>query len=171
MQNSEGSTQSQQHSGATARSLCTPDDPFLIVVEDVNRADQPALLIERIAAWGSENNQKYYLQNPSWQLLCPVWPKILSTVTDEARKCIEGISVHASVFSQPEAAEAVQRKATLDNVRLSLLEAQSIAVGLGNDPLLIALYDFINLNQTNDVIAHFVAAAWNVYPYLRVILP
>ena len=37
--------------GTRARALCSPDNPLFIIVEDVNRSDQPALLLERLAAW------------------------------------------------------------------------------------------------------------------------
>jgi hypothetical protein len=37
--------------GAKARGICSPDNPFIILVEDVNWTDRPALLLERLVGW------------------------------------------------------------------------------------------------------------------------
>ena len=60
-------------SGPSAFSYSSSSEPFLIVVEDVNRSGQAARLIERIAGWnraGSAGDRE-----PPWRLVCPVWPQ------------------------------------------------------------------------------------------------
>lgn len=142
--------------GARVRALCSPDDPLLILVEDVNRSDRPALLLERLAGWAPTLSKDGSTERPSWRLLCPLWPKVLATTSDEARKRIEGLSVSVSTFTADEAHAAIKRRAALAAVPVSSLDTASIAEGLGNDPLLIALYDFTTGSEPQQVIGNFV---------------
>lgn len=142
--------------GVRARALCSPDDPLLILVEDVNWADRPALLLELLTSWAQTRSANACIERSNWHLLCPVWPKILATTSDEARKRIDALSVSVLPFTRSEARAAVQRCAALVNVPVSPLEADSLAEALGNDPLLIALYDFIQKSEPQQVIGNFV---------------
>lgn len=147
--------------GTKALSLCSPDDPLLILVEDVNRSNHPALLLERLVGWGSSRDENTSTKSPNWRLFCPVWPKVLATTSDEARKRIETLAVSAAPFTKDEARAAVERSAKLAKVTISSLEADSLAEALGNDPLLIALYNFAQKPEPQQVIGDFVKA--NLY--------
>lgn len=146
--------------GALACSLCSATDPLIILIEDVNRSNNPALLLERLAGWrGEPRNEDSSMENSNWRLLCPVWPKILATTADEARRRIESLSVWASPFTKDEARDAVERHAALANIFVSPLEANNLADALGNDPLLIALCNFPQRPDPEQVIGDFIKAS------------
>ena len=147
--------------GAKARALCSPDKPFLILIEDVNKSDHPALLLERLAGWATIQNKNDHIEVFAWHILCPVWPKVLAMTSDEARKRIEALSILAAPFTAEEACAAAERSAALTNVTVSALEASSIASALGNDPLLIALYDFAKKSEPQQVLGDFVNNSLN----------
>jgi hypothetical protein len=142
--------------GIKARAICSPDDPFIIVAEDVNWSEKPALLLERLVGWSLIRHDDTSADGSNWQLFCPVWPKVLATTSDEARKRIEALSVLALPFTAAEARSAVQRRAALASVPVSPLEADNLAGALGNDPLLIALYDFTQKPEPQQVITDFI---------------
>ena len=142
--------------GAKARALCSPDDPLLILVEDVNWTDQPALLLERLAGWSPTRASDTSAERSDWQLYCPVWPKLLATISEEARKRIDAVSIAILPFTADEGRAAVQRRATLVNVSVSPLQADNLADSLGHDPLLIALYDLSQKPEPHHVIGNFI---------------
>lgn len=142
--------------GVIARILCSRDDPLLILVEDVNWSDRPAILLERLVGWAPTRSADASTERTDWYLLCPVWPKVLATVSEEARKHIDALSVPASPFAADEARAAILRRAALANVSMSPLEADSLAEALGNDPLLIALHDLAHRPEPQRVIGDFV---------------
>lgn len=142
--------------GVRARALCSPDDPLLILVEDMNWADQPALLLERLTSWAQTLSADASIERSDWRLFCPVWPKTLATTSEGARKRIDALSVSVLPFTKSEARAAVKRRSELVNVLVSSLEADSLAEALGNDPLLIALYDFIQKPDAQQVIEDFI---------------
>ena len=142
--------------GAKARALCSPDDPLLILVEDVNWTDRPALLLERLAGWSPTRGSNASAERSDWQLYCPVWPKVLATISEEARKRIDAVSMAVLPFTAGEARAAVQRRGRLVHVSLSPLEADNLAESLGNDPLLIALYDLAQKPELQHVIRDFI---------------
>ena len=142
--------------GAKARAVCSRVNPLLILVEDVNWSDRPAILLERLVSWAPTRSADGSTERTDWHLFCPVWPKVLAMISEEARKRIDALTVSASPFTTGEARAAVQRSATLANATISPLEADTLAAALGNDPLLIALYDFANKPTTQQVIGDFV---------------
>jgi hypothetical protein len=142
--------------GAKARALCSVDSPLLILVEDVNWTDRPALLLERLAGWSPTRASDASAERSDWQLYCPVWPKVLAAISEQARKRIDAVSVAVSPFTAGEARAAVQLRAALANVSVSPLEAENLAESLGNDPLLIALYDLRQETEPRYVIRNFI---------------
>jgi len=146
----------ESDAGIKARSLCSHDDPLLILVEDINRSEQPAIMLERLASWASNQSNDDSTENLNWHLLCPIWPKFLAAISEEASKRIDALSVSVSSFTADEARIAVQRNATLAEIAVTPLEADSLAEALGNDPLMIALYDFAHKPAPQQVIRDFI---------------
>src|SRR6266571_3421072 len=144
--------------GARVRALCSPEDPFLVVVEDVNWSENPALLLERLVGWAGVRPENVSTERLNWGLFCPVWPKTLVTISDEARKRIESLSMLAAPFTANEARTAIECNAAIVNVPVSPLEADNLAEALGNDPLLIALYDFVKKPEPPQIIGNFIDA-------------
>ena len=145
----------------TALSICSPERPLLLVVEDINRADRTQFLAEKIANWSRAQTETEDKSNwkTKWHLLCPLWPETLVLLGDQARKRIESLLVSADGFSENEGRDAVIARARLAGNELSSLSALSISRSLGHDPLLIALYDFDNTPDPGKVIGQFVDAS------------
>ncbi len=139
----------------TALSICSPEHPLLLVVEDINRADRTQFLAEKIANWSRAQAETEDKGN--WHLLCPLWPETLALLRDQVRKRIESLLVFAGGFSENEGRDAVIARAKLVGNELSSSSALSISRSLGHDPLLIALYDdFDNTPDPDQVIGQFV---------------
>ena len=153
----------------TALSICSPERPLLLIVEDINRADRTQFLAEKIANWS--RTQAETEDKSNWHLLCPLWPETLTLLGDQARKRIESLLVFADGFSEDEGRDAVIARARLAGNEFSSSSALLISQSLGHDPLLIALYDFDNTPDPSQVIDQFInhslsrtAAAEKEYP-------
>lgn len=132
--------------GAAAFALGTTDAPLLLIIEDVNKAPQPLLVIERLAGWASAGRRdagpaEGGAARAPWRLVCPVWPQVLSGLRDDARRGVEALSLHAGPLTAEEGRAAVRHRAAKAGIVLSDLQAGAISDALGNDPLLIALHD------------------------------
>jgi hypothetical protein len=127
--------------GPSALSLCSPERPLLLVVEDVNRSGQPQILAEKLASWSQAPGKDEVGGQSCWHLICPLWPGILASLGEQARKRIESLSIMGGGFAEDEGRDAVLVRAQLHGRALSPLSARSVSRALGNDPLLIALYE------------------------------
>ena len=120
--------------GSTALSLASEHVQLLIVVEDLNRSPYPARLLEKLTAWSASVSRAG--RGARWRVLCPVWPKTLLLIGDNARQIVEDSSVFVQSFSKEEAVRAVMECRQI----LDRSGATEIASALGFDPLLIALH-------------------------------
>ena len=120
--------------GSDALSLGSENEEFLLVVEDVNGAAQPARLIEKIAAWGTRATTER--DSRRWRILCPVWPRTLALASIKTDKIANEAAVSVALFARMEGIAAVRRR----RPRVTDLEAEAVASALGFDPLLIALH-------------------------------
>lgn len=126
--------------GPSPLSFGTEDRPLLLLVEDINKAGNTHQLIERLASWAvTPKSGKAARQ--AWRLLCPVWPSFLATLESEQQKRVHALVVAAGAFSSAEATQSVLTRALLRGEKISGPEAERVAALLGNDPLLIALYE------------------------------
>ena len=140
--------------GSQALALASERTPLLMVVEDINKSTQPSLLIERLASLSKQQNK--YSSATSWQILCPVWPRILTALGDEARRRINRFVLEASSFTAEESTAAVQRRCEHAGIPITRLNAEALASALGNDPLLIALHDSAATLGSDHVIKTFI---------------
>ena len=140
--------------GSQALALASERTPLLMVVEDINTSTQPSLLIERLSSWSKQQN-KYSLAT-SWQILCPVWPRILTALGDESRGRINRFVLEASSFTAEEGTTAVQRRSEHAGVPITRLNAEALASAVGHDPLLIALQDPAATLRADYVIQTFI---------------
>lgn len=142
-------------SGSQALALCSENMPLLIAVEDVSRSGQSTQLIERLVRWSV--NFRDQSGDSHWRIICPIWPELFNALRDDTRKCIEPLTQRLETFSPEEARDAVLRRATLEQVELSDLDAQTISQVLGYDPLLIGLHNLKEVTPPGDVISNFIA--------------
>jgi hypothetical protein len=141
-------------SGSEALAMCSTERPLFLVIEDINRAGHASLLAEKIAAWASKPGSNPAA--PSYRAICPIWPELLESVGEDARKRISALTLFGRSFSPSEAREAVQIRAKQVGRTLSGMTADASAAALGNDPLLIALHDPTESTDANRVISDFV---------------
>ena len=140
--------------GSEACALASERIPLLMVVEDINKSGQPAALIERLASWSAQGKERE--REARWQILCPVWPRILTTLGDEAQKKINKLVLKASSFTPEEGAAAVRRRRACAGIPITQLEAEAVSLALGHDPLLIALQDPTAKSDPDHVIEKFI---------------
>ena len=142
-------------SGSTALELAAQNHRLLIVVvEDASRSSQPQLLIERLASWSTQFNKTRTLS--SWQILCPLWPRLLATLSDDTRRKVGPLIQSTSGFTAKEGSVAVQTRRSIAGIQITDLDAATTATALGNDPLLIALNDPFEEPDPRRVIQRFV---------------
>lgn len=147
--------------GAEARKLTSADRPLLLVCEDLNKSAQTSLLIERLAGWNQPKKPESG-GRPSWQVLCPIWPKLLTTLSETLRKNITELKVRVPRFTAAEGLAAVQKRYASLNRGVTDLDATAIAEALGYDPLLIALHEPSSESaDPSGVITQFVAGSVN----------
>ena len=138
-------------SGQAARTLATEHSSLLLVAEDVNKASQPAVLIEKLARWLANAKAA-----SGYRILCPVWPRYLAALGEDVRKHVSEHAIFAGAFSPEEGANAVQRRHGTELKPVARLVAETISNALGHDPLLIALHDPAALPQPGLVIGRFI---------------
>ena len=120
--------------GSEALSLSSENEEFILVVEDVNGAAQPARLIEKIATWGTRATIER--DSRRWRILCPVWPRTLALASGKTDKIANEAAVSVALFARKEGIAAVKKH----RPSVTELEAEAVASALGFDPLLIALH-------------------------------
>lgn len=141
------------------RMVRLPDAPFLMIVEDVNKATQPINVVERIASWASAD-RRGDKGRPLWRLLTPVWPQVLAGLREDSRKLVETLSLFGGTLTPEEGQAAVRQRAHSAGQQLSDLQASTLSDALGHDPLLLALHEFVGAPQpanANLVISKFVS--------------
>ena len=141
-------------SGSDVLALVSEHNPLLMVVEDINKSGSPTSLIERLVSWSRQ--RKDGDQAANWQLLCPVWPRILTALGEHTREQVNELVLTASSFTQEEGTAAVWRRQDDAGFPVSRLDAQAVTKALGLDPLLIALHDPTQKTDHEHVIQTFI---------------
>ncbi|WP_266180842.1 ATP-binding protein [Dyella humicola] len=145
----------EANSGTRALELCSELEPLLVVVEDINRSDNTERLLNKLISWALRSSPGTI--DARWRLACPVWPRFLASI-DKKEEVDKAGMVHViGLYTDDQAREAVQRRGTQFGQALDELAAAAIAKALGNDPLLIGLYDFRSSAPSHNVIAKYVA--------------
>ena len=140
--------------GSEACAIASERTPLLMVVEDINKSGQPTALIERLASWSAKGEERE--REPRWQILCPVWPRILTILGDKAQKKINKLALKAFSFTPKESATAVRRRRERAGIPITQLDAEAVSLALGHDPLLIALQDPAVKPDPDHVIEEFI---------------
>ena len=113
-------------------------------IEDINKASDPSSTILKVDQFSNELKQLGTDDRSTIYgviVFCPVWPKSLQGLTDQARKSVDGKSIELQPFSNLEARVAVKAAYHRRSKVISDLKADGIAVSLASDPLLIGLLD------------------------------
>jgi hypothetical protein len=127
--------------GSAALSLATFESPLLLIIEDVNRSQNPRRIIERLVGWSSDKGAKQKGEGATlpWRILCPVWRGNAALSDTQLRDQVVRSSFIVERFEREEAAEAISRRALSLGVTLTSLQCNDLANALSDDPLLIGL--------------------------------
>jgi hypothetical protein len=138
----------EKGAGVKALDLATESSPFLVIIEDINKSMQPATTLERVLKWlnlESDHSKRAEASTRSnLCIICPIWPQVLSSLSEESRELIERKALYAQAFTTEEATKAILRRLQETEPTTSFLRARAIAEAFGCDPLLIALGASLN---------------------------
>ena len=139
--------------GYDALQIATIDKPIVLVLEDINTSGKAKLLLEKIILW---NEQKKSTSIFLWKILCPIYPKFVGELDKNIVEKINNQFIRCLEFSKKEGIRAVERKHELLSKKITPLEAEKISLTLGNDPLLISLYDIDKNLPSSEIIRGFI---------------
>lgn len=146
-------------SGSEALGFSSSAGPLLIIVEDVNRANDSDSLVERLLRWASSTPMSDARIACQWQVICPLWPQLLNRLSEPTRKLVEAASATIGAFSESEAIAAFECRAALSARAMTPLEMSTCGAALGYDPLLIALHDLDEKPDAGSAIRQYVTAS------------
>jgi len=130
--------------GNAALQLLKDGKRLLLIADDVNRTNSPANLLQKLINWSKpfpikDSNAKH---TPSKQMLiCPVWSDIVRKITPNVDKTAWISSVFVGTMSAKEGLESVKDALLRNHIELPSVEVTTLAENLGNDPILIGLFD------------------------------
>ena len=128
--------------GRLALAFATPEQPLLLIVEDVNQSTNPRRIVEQLVGWSivgksdADSGMRFQCQ---WCLLCPVWRGNACLSDIHLRDHVIGSSLMVEGFERSEAMSAIEARSSRAGVKLTALQRNDLAMSLGDDPLLIGL--------------------------------
>jgi len=129
--------------GRVALRIIPEGSRLLLIVDDVNRANNPTIQVENFVNW-SKPKQSESSNSPSsflpYFVVCPVWPQILGSISRDLNETAWVNNVFISSMTSAEGMVAVQTTTSDAGMEITNTEAISLATSLGNDPILIGLF-------------------------------
>ncbi|MNK42080.1 hypothetical protein D3C87_607610 [compost metagenome] len=124
-------------------------EKVLIVIDDINKADNPTTLLEHILLWKRESSFNVVI--PVWQNVYDQLPKrFKEEYTDEKNKPGLSESVLLLGYSTEESIAALKLSPLNSTKKFSDQQLERISGELSNDPFLIRIYgDLTNIDQDN----------------------
>lgn len=143
----------QAGSAHRALSLASENLPFIVVIEDVNAASDPPMVLNKVVNWVLSNKADSVAR---WRLICPTWPRYIDSLNQKLKNLHVSMLQAVGVYTDEQAEKAIQKKSQIAGYTLLPATVSSIAKALGNDPLLIALCDFSNSPDAAKVVDLYV---------------
>lgn len=141
--------------GRKVLSLCTEEEPILLLIEDINRATSPSLLLNKILAWSRPVSQMQSSRR-TWRAICPLWPRYIDVIEDQKRVLANVTMLRVDRYSRAEAIRAICKRAEAIGLTIDDHRAVFVAERLGRDPLLIGLHDLAANEVASNVIQSYV---------------
>jgi hypothetical protein len=145
--------------GRAALRFIQESSRLLLIVDDVNRADNPPRLVENIIKLlkpqqsGTSDSQLVF---SPYLVVCPVWSKFSNPISLDFKEKPWINPVFINSMNSEEAMAAVQSVTSLAGREITNTEAASLATKLGNDPILIGLfYELLLSNSQQDELERF----------------
>ncbi|MBU3086201.1 ATP-binding protein [Acinetobacter seifertii] len=140
--------------GGKALELCSSENPLILLIEDINNTNNTEQLIQKINSWAS--NEKRI------NILCPVWYQKISTLSLKLKEELStnGFSyLYLDNYTDEQALKALQKRCQLDKVDIDDLTLKHITKQVGNDPLLLALFNYSTGGATDKILEDFIINA------------
>lgn len=137
--------------GGKALELCSSENPLILLIEDINNTNNTEQLIQKINSWAS--NEKRI------NILCPVWYQKISTLSLKLKEELStnGFSyLYLDNYTDEQALEALKKRCQLDEVDIDDLTLKHIAKQIGNDPLLLDLFNYRVGGATDKILEDFI---------------
>ena len=147
----------QPNAGYQALSLATDILPFVAVIEDANAATDPPTILNKVVGWTLSDKQAGKDSKGNiWRLVCPIWPRYVDSLKQKLKDTHGSMWHSVDVYTDEQAEEAILKRSQAVGLKLLPATVSSISKALGNDPLLIALYDFSSMTDAAKVVEKYV---------------
>lgn len=147
----------QPNAGYQALSLATDILPFVAVIEDANAATDPPTILNKVVGWTLSDKQAVKDSKGNiWRLVCPIWPRYVDSLKQKLKDTHDSMWHSVDVYTDEQAEEAILKRSQAVGLKLLPATVSSISKALGNDPLLIALYDFSSMTDAAKVVEKYV---------------
>jgi hypothetical protein len=134
---------------------------LLLVVDDINKADKPVAILNKLMSWSLNPDPDH---NRQIRFLVPIWPKFFYEVSSWEQKAESFSYLQLEKPSEAQSRLLVEKGVKAANIDLTQAEINLLCETNGDDPLLMGLN--IQLvkkagnyvaNQANQIIGDFVA--------------
>jgi hypothetical protein len=160
------------NAGRALLQLIPARSQLLLIVDDVNRADNPTKLVQKLVNWSKPQLSSTPNSRPIFLpclVVCPVWSKNISSISPNFNETSWIDKVFIGSMNPVEAITAVQATTYDAGIEITKPEASYLATKLGNDPILIGLFSsllsntqpFELANFTENVIEQFITSSIN----------
>ena len=147
----------QLNCGNPALALATENHPFIVVIEDANKASDPTAILNKVVGWTLTDTQASVNSKTNfWRLICPIRPRYADSLSHGLEQKHGSIWQSIDTYSDAQAEEAIRKRSQIVGCHLLPATVSSIANALGNDPLLIALCDFSSEIDATKVIDSYI---------------
>ncbi len=133
---------------------------FILVVDDINRIDEPKKIIDRLLNWSrppqSDAPNDIRDSSSAYFIICPLWTQVWDR-NQRTNSWIHSVSVGS--MTPEEGLIAIRLATSAAGISLTSAENRTLATKLGNDPVLIGLFcqlipngpNLISLNDLNEI--------------------
>lgn len=122
--------------------LITPASQFLIVIDDINKTENPTQLLDKLLSWAkpqSSNSKNTTQSSPPYVILCPVWPQIWKIIDRNGeRNWVKPFFI--GPMTPEEGSLVIKSLASNSSMDLTTAESHELSNRMGNDPFLIGLF-------------------------------
>ncbi len=129
--------------GSSVLQFIPESSQLLLIVDDVNRTDNPTRLVQKLINWFKPQQSGTSDSKPVFSpylLVCPVWSKVSSPISLDFKEKHWINPVFINSMNSEEGMAAIQSVTSLAGRDITNTEAASLATKLGNDPILIGLF-------------------------------
>jgi hypothetical protein len=122
--------------------LITPASQFLIVIDDINKTENPTQLLNKLLSWAkpqSSNSNNSTQSSQPYVILCPVWPQIRKIIDRNGeRNWVKLFFI--GPMTPEEGSLVIKSLVSNSSMDLTTAESHELSNRMGNDPFLIGLF-------------------------------